>query len=298
MFQTMRLKVAALVLSGSMMAIALMPAFSVQAGDKVSVYVVTDETEKMDYTYADMHQSHTVKYKYNKNGLLISKKGKRNDGLSYGDEQYKYNKKGQMTEIYDGSFPKFRNVYDKKGRLKETRVYQTVYASSKVTGTEVYAAEKLYETVSYQYNKKNQVTGRIVKDASGKMYEGDYYTRNKKGQVTKEYWNSKDYPEKVLVSKYKYDKNGNTTKQEEPNKGSISNVKNIYDSNNLLTKKTEADMDSSGSDTYRSTVTNYKYKKITVDKAFVNTIKAQQRTLINNEVNGSISNYYVGIREN
>lgn len=280
MFQKARLKVAAWALLGSMALVAIVPSVSAEAGKKVDVYVVTEEK----IVESGKGSSYTHKYKYNRNGELTSKNG---DADAYNDETYTYNKKGKMMEINTSGYT-FRNTYDKKGRLTETRVFERVYSSNSL-GMNIYAAAKPYETISYQYNKKDQITGRIVKDANGQMYQGNYFTRNPKGQVTKVYVNSKDDPNKVLVSKYKYDKHGNETKYESQSKDEVYNTKNTYNNSGLLTKKT---MTSNYND---SMVTTYKYKKMSIDKALQGTVNAQQRTLINDEVNGSIPNYYLSI---
>lgn len=281
MFQRVKLKAAMWVLSGSMALAAVVPSISVEAGKKVDVYVVTEE--KVVESGNGSSFTSTYKYKYNKNGELTSKKG---DAYYY-DETYTYNKKGQMTEINASNYT-FRNTYDKKGRLTVTRVFERVYSSNS-SGMNTYAAAKPYETISYQYNKKDQITGRIVKDANGQMYQGDYFTRNQKGQVTKLYCNSKDDPNKELVLKYQYDKRGNETKYESYTKDEIYYTKNTYSASGLLTKKTTT------SNYNDSTVTTYKYKKMSIDKALQGTVNAQQRTLINDEVNGSIPNYYLSI---
>ena len=196
-----------------------------------------------------------------------------------------------MTEIISG-WTVFKNTYDKKGRLKETKVYNK---SSSWSKDRVYAADKmtLKNIMTYTFDKKNRMTSRLYKEANGELIEASYYGYNNKNQAVREYYEDTDTKGKVLIRENEYDKKGNTTKEKGVMKDYTKHLENIYSSNNLLTKKIETETDSAETMAYdRNEVTTYKYKKIAVDQAALEVIKAQQRTLVNNEQNGSIVNHY------
>ena len=280
--------VVAFALSASLALTALVPVVPVKAETKTKyVYVVTEINNAISaYGNTD---TITYKYKYRKDGRLAQTKS---SGGSGSVETYTYNKNGQMTGIQD-LWRSFQNQYDKKGRLKETKVYSkaTVYGATAKVFT--FNKQNMEDVISYKFDKKNRMTSRSIKGSNGELIEASYYTYNNKNQPIKEYYSDKDTKGKVLTGEYEYDSKGSITKQTYDNKDLLISSKNTYNSNNLLTKRVETQSDSAGTMIFdESSVITYKYKKIAVDKAALAMIQAQQRTLINDEQNGSIVNHF------
>ncbi|MBR1598667.1 MAG: hypothetical protein IJ661_07155 [Lachnospiraceae bacterium] len=244
----MKLTMAGL-LSLSLLASIALP-INVNAESTETINVVTTLTGDNDYSET---------YTYDSNGL-ITKKANSYDVVS----KYTY-KKGLLTKMTtksSGYTDKYTYKYDKKNRV------------IKMSGK---SSDGFKTTSTYKYGKKNRVAKQVYKE-SGPEAIGtplNYtYTYNKNGYITKEKHSGFD---KNSVS-YAYDANGNMTKSKDKN--TAITVENTYEDGKLVSQKITT---KAYGEVTTSTKT-YTYQEVTVPKKYVNTVKAQQRAILNTSI--------------
>lgn len=198
---------------------------------------------------------YSVSYSYNSNGLITKKN---DNGSTY---KFTYNKKGLLTKM-KSSDETTTYTYDKKNRL------------TKKSSKDSYGFKT---TTTYQYNKKNLVTKAVYKE-SGPEAMGtpmNYaYTYNKKGYVTKE----KHTGFQTETITYTYDDNGNLKKAKYSEY--TTTVENTYEDGRLVSQSSK----DKGKYTDSSSDRTYTYKEVTVPKKYAKTVKAQQRSILNNSI--------------
>lgn len=251
------------------------------AASKKSVYVLSkvyyDKKAK-----ANLYES----YSYNSKGLVKK--------LAYGKSgqiywKYKYDKKNRLA--LSGRFVNdwMNNKYTyKNGKL----VKFTGYYSEKFGGKKKLAGNK----ASFKYNSKKQiksakVSGKLPDLETGATKKTSFtikYTYDKKGHVKKKYH---PYPGDITTHYYTYDKKGNlikdVTKHKEGNLVDEVTYECTY-KNGRLVKRTETWGDG------ESTTQIFTYKKIKVPKKLVKTVKAQQWSFLNFDLNNYMPGFSYG----
>ena len=253
------LKMAAAVMSASLVAGSMVPALPTMAAGKTkTMYVVTDivsndGTEAYHFTYNkkglvknETFSGSKTTYKYKNRALreIITK----SEHFSTSKTKYTYNKKALISKLVtkekDGK-DVLKYYYDKKDRVK------------KIVETDTNKEGKTVRTYSYKYNKKNQVkkmTGKV--EIGSKVYKSSYkYKYNKRGEIVKVTTSDN------FTVNYKY-----------THKGKKSNKRRT---------KVTVSYESPISEYNTSSSYKYTYKKIKVPADRVAQVKAQQKQQLN-----------------
>ena len=265
---------------------------SEDAEEMVDVYVLTPKTEK----------THMVEY--NENGYIVRfKAGAVNDSWNYFESALTYNqdkiKKAQFTlkyrhsggkEFDEKSYTKY--YYNKNGtirKIKENSGYG-------ITTTHKYSyrnnGRTIEEKVSYKYNYSGHPDYSNYKDTfyfdkKGKLkkkvhtIKAQYYMNLSSGWVKE--WKKEDVS---AVTTYYYNKKGELKKavciEDQPvvneNLERIAPVKEIYKWTNY--KYYDDGKLKSVKGTNTGETRKYKYKKISIPKSCVETVKKQQKAII------------------
>ena len=209
-----------------------------------SVYVISSITVKTSYGGSSAN-TEKIKFKYNKNGLIRSYKGKdftegtfkysgkklKSAEVTKGDgvpSKFEYTwKDGKLVSSYDSNNQNTTEyTYNKKGKI--TKISRLANYSSSPT------------VISYKYNSKKRLTKELIGNSTVK------YTYNKKGILTK-------FDQYGTVYKFSNTvRNGRVTK---------------------IVKRMPA------LSSYKTTVT-VKYKKISVPSSYTSLIKTQRNQIL------------------
>lgn len=237
-----------------------------QAASKETVYVLTE----IYYGQKD-ENGLTFTYKYNKNGLLKSY-NLRNAQKG----EYKYNSKKQLVKFRRSlnEWCNFDYTYNKKGQLTKIKSYYTDMKTNK------YAYDGFVSKLTY--NKKGQVikktdTGKVALGEDGQLQKVTFtktYKYNKKGQVKQTVFTNSANKAQKQTANYKYDKKGNLK--------SVSYSDGYKQEMNLSYNKNKTLKSISGGE---SVTSYYSWKKMKVSKKLAAQVKAQQWSLINQDLN-------------
>ena len=256
----------------------LCTAQTAQAAKKKTVYVLTK-------TYTKGVKKPNIEYKYNKTGLL--KSYSRMGGMVRG--QYKYDKKNRLTRYRRSlnEWTTFDYSYNKKNQITGINGYYTRIKDGK------FAYDGLKTT--YEYNGKGQIvkettTGEVYDYEAEKTVDAVYtiqYTYNGKGLLTQRKETVQMTNTMTGTWKLTYDKKGNLTRYEDDN--GVTTFANTYKSGRL-TKRVTTYYDGT------KVTETYQYKKMSVKKNLVSSVKAQQWSLLNMNLNLAIpENSYNGM---
>lgn len=252
---------------------------SVQASNRVNVYVVTKVTG-VDPSYA------SVEYEYGDDGLIVKRtmhpslKSRPVNVMNY---QYKKSRLVSATRQRVSSQwsddEKVTYTYDKKGNLTQT-VRSVVM--TELVGEDAGDVQKNTTINKATYDK----SGRIINFRSKLKLTVDGKTDNPPYSVVSyKSHNKKGRPTKAKMSKtgpvltYYYDKRGNLTHTSSAHPSEKFRLK--YDKKGNLVKRSVYDTD------FKETteVIKYTYKKVSVPKSCAKAVKEQQYDIVNPSVN-------------
>lgn len=239
------------------------------ASGKQEAYLLTKHTNKAyDTDGVTVDDKTSVKYKYDKHGLLKSVRYSDSYGAAT-KGTFVYNKKKQIikmntTEYYDGEKGEkhcYKYSYNKNGYIRRVRVYWIDNGRS-----------VLLRESRLTWNKKGQLTKSRELTAKGKVESITYYRYNKKGQLVKKYFS--DAPS-VQVWTYDGDK-GTMIEYASKAKKEIHTVNyQTYKNGNLVEDTMYGDLKAENK---WSTDRNY-YKTIKVSSKYKRLIRRQQAFL-------------------
>ena len=218
---------------------------------KVKMWVVTEKDDRGE----DYFDPVELKYSYNSKGLLVRKAG-----------------------YYDGDYASTRYTYDSSSRLKSSKTWgeRTSYTLDKMG--RVVAGDG----VRFAYNSK----GRLASDSSTYRYGKKAYKYNSKGKLKSAVHNYINGDRLTSRSSYHYDRRGSlaktisTSKNLKSGKKSKATTKwtNTY-KNGLLVKAAGRVKPAWRSISWPWIIT-YKYKKVSVPRALVKMVRAQQFAIV------------------
>lgn len=227
--------------------LSFIPVFSLNAAGKKTVYVL-DKMETNTYEGQNLVKNTTTNYKYSKGGFLIKD----------GNYKFKYDSNKNIKQIQVGT-TNLNIERTSKGYLKSAQPQ-----SGSMYGTKI----------QYVVDKKGNVK---------KMKSGDAtytYTYNKAGRSVLDKRNGEN------STSYEYDSAGNLMKLISYDGGADEN--GIYAEQYRTNNYENGRIASSDVSFNRDSVTLkyiYHYKTMKVDKSLVNSIKEQQWSLINMDLN-------------
>ena len=257
------------------MGIFAMPAQAASGTETVYVITKISAVSQMD-DGTDPFSVDPTTYTYTKKGLL------KTTATPWSTLKYNYDGK-QLTDIEstptenDGieTGSTYELTYDSKDRIKKCE-YSATYSDGTKGGY----------VNTYKYDSKNNIKSKTS------VYGGDVdqpstyeYTYNKKGQLTKEISVSSD-----IVTKYTYNKKGNVKKTvarytiDGETEGYDSKFTYTYDKHGNVKTRVSVTEYINDELPKSTNTTTYTYKKLTVKKSLVETIKEQQEKIYKEEL--------------
>lgn len=269
---------------------------------KKSVWVVSSIRYSNPSSSSSSSTSKT--YTYNGKGLLTkayrsySYRGNNYSSSSSTTNTLKYkgNNLSKITTSYwysgqtSSSKPSVYTFKSKKGHVAQATTknnsgnndYKYVYTYKRNAAGGV----KSYTTTYYSNYNNDGTYSKKLKKRSWANYNYSKFTKNRPGKMITKSKSSNGSSTTSAPTTYKYDKKGNLKRQRYGD-SSATVYKYTYNGNRVATRK--YDTSSSG------TVFYYTWKKVSVPSSLVNKVKAQQWSIINNNLNFAFGPVSMGV---